>query len=77
LTGVDKLLSFDDHFRTIKEEINLLKHEYLDLQKAKKENGDQLDRFTNNDVYGPRIKNAIVELKLWKEKYERLIQKHE
>lgn len=52
-----------------------MKHEYYDLQKIKKENGDQLDRFTNSDVYGPKIKSAIVELKLWKEKYERLMSK--
>jgi len=31
LTGVDKLMSSEDRLRDLKEEISLLKHEYLDM----------------------------------------------
>lgn len=77
LTGVDKLMSSEDKLRDLKEEISLLKHEYLDMQKAKKENGEQLDWFTNNDVFGPWIKSAIHDLKFWRDKYDWLLQKFE
>lgn len=77
MTGVDKLLGQEDQLKDLKDHINLLKHECLDMEKIKKENGEQLDRFTNSDVYGPKIKSSIQELKLWKDKYERLMQKFE
>ena len=74
---MDKLINKEEQLRENKEAINRLKHECLDMQKIKKEKGDQLDRFTNNDVYGPKIKGYIIELKMWKDKYDRLLARHD
>lgn len=74
---MDKLISKEEQLRENKEAINRLKHECLDMQKIKKEKGDQLDRFSNNDVYGPKIKGYIIELKMWKDKYDRLLARHD
>lgn len=77
MSGVDKLISKEQQVRENKEEINKLRLELLGMQKIRKEKGDMLDWYTNNDVYGPKIKGYIVELKMWKDKYDWMLGRHD
>lgn len=41
----------------------------------KKENGDTLERLTNGDEYHNKIKSLIFEIKIWRDKQDRLDNK--
>lgn len=75
LSGVDKLIALEDSVRENKEKIGELKKITKDLEKVKKENGDTLERLTNGDAYHNKIKSQIFEIKIWKDKQDRLDQK--
>jgi hypothetical protein len=47
-----------------------------DLEKVQKENGETLERLTEGDVYANKMKGIITEIKIWKDKQDRLDRKY-
>lgn len=56
--------------------ISELKKINKDLEKVKKENGETLERLTSGDAYSNKMKGIMVELKIWKDKQDRLDRKY-
>ena len=68
MSGVEKVLSLEEEVRENKERIGELKKIYKDLEKVKKENGETLERLTSGDIYAKKMKQYIVDLKIWRDK---------
>ena len=77
MSGVEKVLQLEDQVKENKARVGELKRVYKDLEKVKKENGETLERLTSGDVYANKMKSIIVELKIWKDKQDRLERKYQ
>jgi len=76
MSGVEKVLELEDKVKENKVRISELKKINKDLEKVKKENGETLERLTSGDVYASKMKSIIVEMKIWKDKQDRLDRKY-
>ena len=76
MSGVEKVLQLEEEVGENNDRISELRKIYKDLEKVKKENGETLERLTSGDVYANKMKQFIVELKIWKDKQDRLERKY-
>ncbi len=72
MSGVEKVLELEEKQRDNTQRISELKKVLKDLEKVKKENGETLERLTSGDVYANKMKSIITEIKIWKDKQDRL-----
>lgn len=76
LSGVEKVLELEELVTEDKARILELRKVLKDLEKVKKENGETLERLTEGDVYANKMKGIITEIKIWKDKQDRLDRKY-
>lgn len=76
LSGVSKILDLEQQLKESVERRNELQRTQIELKKVSKGNGETLERLESGDAFSNQTKALITEIRIWKDKQDRLEQRH-